>query len=587
MSVDDMDVSNLNVLYEPDEKPGWPLSTVLGLQTTVIMIAGVVVTPAVVVRAGGQGADYLGWAIFSALAISGLTTILQVTRAGRFGSGYMLIMGTSNAFIAVAIAALLSGGPVLLAMLILASSFIQFFLAYKLSWLRKFVTPSVTGTVVALIAVALYPIVSDLLSDVPESAPPHVAPVIGAATFFSILVISLLSSGMMRLWAPLIGIGIGCLLSFYYGVFDLSAAEHALWFGVPNPEAWPGLTLDLPASFWILLPSFMFVTLIGAIETVGDAVTVQRMSHRKPKTIDFKSIQGAVSADGLGNLLSGLAGTVPNTTYSASIAMVEITGIAARRVGLCVGIAITALAFFPKLTYLFAYIPGPVAGGYLLVTLGILMIQGMKLVLHKNRDNRSVTIAGMSILIGIGFQYGLIFPELVTENLEEILGNGMTIGGLVALALTAMLEFTASRRRYLQVPLQPESEPLIVDFLHEMGSNFKWDEKSIGRLCSVGGETLIALLESTPTSSESADDIMVRVSARKDHGAIELEFVSGSAETNFEDQLAIMEGQSDMVDEDQLSLKIISRFSSSIKHHQYHGLDIMTMRVERVSAAPS
>ena len=33
------------------------------------------------------------------------------------------------------------------------------------------------------------------------------------------------------------------------------------------------------------------------------------------------AIQGAMSADGLGNLLSGLAGTLPNTTYATGISI--------------------------------------------------------------------------------------------------------------------------------------------------------------------------------------------------------------------------------------------------------------------------
>ena len=74
----------------------------------------------------------------------------------------------------------------------------------------------------------------------------------------------------------------------------------------------------------------MVVTLVGAIETVGDGVAIQRVSQHNPRATDFRVVQGALNADGVGNLLSGLAGTVPNTTYSSSIALAEVTGIAAR-----------------------------------------------------------------------------------------------------------------------------------------------------------------------------------------------------------------------------------------------------------------
>ena len=73
------------------------------------------------------------------------------------------------------------------------------------------------------------------------------------------------------------------------------------------------------------------VTLVGALDTLGDAIAIQRVSWRRPRAIDFRSIQGAISADGVGNLLSGLAGTVPNMTYGMSISVAELTGVAARK----------------------------------------------------------------------------------------------------------------------------------------------------------------------------------------------------------------------------------------------------------------
>ena len=87
--------------------------------------------------------------------------------------------------------------------------------------------------------------------------------------------------------------------------------------------------------FWALLPGFIIVTLVGAMDTLGDAIAIQRASWRKPRAIDFRSIQGAINADGLGNLLSGIGGTVPNTTYGASIAIAELTGGGVARGGAC------------------------------------------------------------------------------------------------------------------------------------------------------------------------------------------------------------------------------------------------------------
>ena len=36
----------------------------------------------------------------------------------------------------------------------------------------------------------------------------------------------------------------------------------------------------------------MFVTLVGAIETIGDAIAIQRVSWRQPRAVDFRALQG-------------------------------------------------------------------------------------------------------------------------------------------------------------------------------------------------------------------------------------------------------------------------------------------------------
>lgn len=55
------------------------------------------------------------WAVCAALAISGITTAVQAARVGRVGSGYVMLMGSSSAFLAVCLSALEQGGPGLLA----------------------------------------------------------------------------------------------------------------------------------------------------------------------------------------------------------------------------------------------------------------------------------------------------------------------------------------------------------------------------------------------------------------------------------------------------------------------------------------
>ena len=87
-------------------------------------------------------------------------------------------------------------------------------------------------------------------------------------------------------------------------------------------------------------------------------------------------VQGALNADGVGKLLSGFAGTLPSTPYGTSVAIAEVAGVSARRVGVVIGVIFVAVAFFPKFTALLIAIPAPVAAGFLTVLIGLLFVPG-------------------------------------------------------------------------------------------------------------------------------------------------------------------------------------------------------------------
>ena len=128
-------------------------------------------------------------AVFAAVLISGASTVLQAVRFGRIGAGYVLLMGTSGAFIAVCITALAEGGPGMLATLVAISSLGQFSLSMNLSFLRRLLTPTVAGTVIMLIPVTVMPIIFDMLSQTPAEWAPEASPVSALATILVIAAI--------------------------------------------------------------------------------------------------------------------------------------------------------------------------------------------------------------------------------------------------------------------------------------------------------------------------------------------------------------------------------------------------------------
>ena len=378
---------NEHIRYEADERCPHTITMAVGLQGVLLILAPVVVNVAVVFRAAGQSESYLAWAVVAALVIGGITTALQAVRLGRLGAGHVIITGPGPIFIGVCITALVEGGPAMMASLVVVSSLAQFAVAAWLPLVRRIVTPVVSGTAIMLIASSVVPIALDLLDDVPEGVPASAAPAIAAVTLVVATALALRGSGAWRLWSPLIGIVAGCAVAAMFGAYDFQRVVDAPWVGIPSAE-WQGLDLTPGTEFWALLPVFVIVTLMLAINSISDGIVVQATSSRRnAQATDFRVVQGTLNANGLGGLLSGIAGTLPTMGYTAgSTSLISLTGVAARSVGLCIGAMFIALALLPKVVTLLLVIPGPVAGVYFIILMGLLFVAGMRTVLQEGLD---------------------------------------------------------------------------------------------------------------------------------------------------------------------------------------------------------
>jgi len=569
-----------DIRYEPDERPPLALSIGLGLQYAVLAIAGVVLTPVMMIKIAGSSEAYLSWAVFAALVVSGVTTVIQSVRIGYVGAGYILLMGSSGAFIAVCVSALEQGGPGLMASLIVIAALFQFVLATKLSWFRRIFTPTVAGTVLMLIPVTIGPLVLSKLTDVPAGASPAAAPVTAGVTLVVTVVMALYNSSAWRLWAPVIGIGAGSAVGgLVFGIYETARISEAAWVGLPA-VVWPGLDLSFGPTFWALLPAFVLVTLIGALDTIGDTIAIQRVSWRRPRAIDFRSIQGALTADGLGNLLSGFAGTVPNTTYAASISVAEITRVAARFVGVCVGVIFVVLAFLPKCVAVVVAIPNQVVAAYFMLMMAIFFVMGMRILFQEGLDYRKGIIVGLAFWIGSAFQLDWIFPEYFQGPWSKLLGNGMTVGGFAVIFLTLFVELTGSRRQRLKTALNVDVYPKIDAFLSGFAARRGYNAEMTDRLRAVGEETLLVLLQQKEKDS-AHDGRRLLLIAHGDGEAADLEFIAAADETNIEDQVALLSEQVVGVPvEEELSLRLLRHYAASVRHQQFHDTDVVTVRVE-------
>ena len=568
---------NENLLYQPDERPSHPAALFHGFQSVMTPMAAMAATASIIAVAGGQSEGYLSWIFFSALVVCGMGSMLQTFRFWRFGSGYSLGVTSASAFIAICISALLAGGPAMLSSLIVASSLIQFVFISRLSWLRRVISPLVAGTVLMLLASTIITVVLSRLSDLPEGAPSVAAPVLAGTTLLILMALRLFASPKWQQWSPVVAIVAGCAIAVPFGAYDWQLVMEAARIGLPS-YSWPGFDLSFGATFWGLLPGFVIVNLATTINSISDTVVIQQVAWRRPRATDFRVVQGAHNLLVLTNLVAAALGTLPTMIGAANSARVLLTGVAARRMGIYGGLILIAVAFSPKLIALVVATPRPVLVAFMIFMLSLLFVPGMSIVFRDGMDGRKAAVIGVSLWIGIGFQNQVILPDLLTGTLGTLLSNGVTTGSVCVILLTLLIEYTSRRRRRLNVAMNLSSLPRIDSFLQEFATSVGWNEASISRLRSAGEETLSSLLAQDEELEEAAGKRLI-VAARRADAAIEMEFAVTTEVGNLEDKLAYLNQQPELPDEHEISFRLLRHYASSVQHHKYHGIDIITVQV--------
>ena len=543
--------------------------------------------PMVVMRAGGTTDAYLSWAVLASVTICGITTMLQATRPGRLGAGHVMVMGTSGAFIPASIMALDQGGPALLATLVTVSALVPLLLSWRLSLFQRILTPAVSGTVIMLIPVTVMPFVSGLLSGAPDGSTPQGAPLSFGVTVVVIGALALKATGALRLWAPVIGVVAGSAIAGYHGLYDLGRVAAAPWVDLPRPQP-PGLDLTFSPAFWTLLPSFLLVAVIAAVRTMSSTVAIQRVSwRRRSRAVDFRAVQGGVAVDGVGNLLAGLAGTVPGSATTTSVPMTQLTGVAARAVGIAAGATFVAFAFLPKAFAVVLAIPDPVFAGYLAVLLAMLFAIGMKIVLQDGLGFREGLVVGIAFLTGVSFQYGMILPDQTSRFAGGLLENGMNAGGFAAILMTLFLRLTERRPARLETRFDPSELPKIRDFLTDFSSRSGWGPEVANRLAAATEEAFLTLVGGQDPLDRPADerggraDRRLHLVAHREKGGALLRLVVAPRDANLQDRIALLgEESTEASAEREMSLRLLKHLASSVRHQQYHDTDIVTVRVQ-------
>ncbi len=560
----------------------------LGIQSALLVIPPIALFPIVLFNAAGGSDSEIAWAVFAMLAVTGIGAIAQAFRVGPLGSGMLVIPYPSPTAIPFCIIALEQGGASTLAALIITSGIVQAFLSLRLSLIRRLVTPAISGAVLILLVITVVPVIFEGLSDVPPDAPAAAAPVCVLVTFALIMGLQLRGSGGWRVWSSLIGIGIGSIAGAAFGIYDFAPVLEAPVAGLPL-EGWAGPGLSFGVAYWSLLPAFLFLGLLTLLQGTSISLSIQRVSWREPRAMDYRRVQGLSVGTALGTLLAGLAAVMPIAASPRGTVFVQQTGCAARNIGVITGVLLIVAAFFPKSWSLLIGIPAPVTAIFVVAMLSPLMVEGMKMIAQDTPNYRMGLVIGSALLVGLGLQTGVV-PLPIGDLWESLFQRAVIAGGVMVVLLTVFAEFNRRKRRTLRTELSMDALPETNRFLEEVSRERGWNSLMTERLQAVVEETLLTLSQARDREPSSHPGKLL-LSVGGDGGAAELEFVSAAMDTrNLEDCIALLTnpdlqtealelGETEHPIARDASLRLLRHYATSVTHRQYHDIEVIEARV--------
>ena len=148
----------------------------------------------------------------------------------------------------------------------------------------------------------------------------------------------------------------------------------------------------------------------------------------------------AIACDGFISTLSGLFGCMPITSFSQNVGLVAMTKVV-NRFAIATGAIIMILAgIFPFFGSVLATLPDAVLGGCTLMMFGNIVISGLQMMGKAGFTQRNITIAALSLSVGIGFtqvpEIFAIFPQIIQTVFAE---NCVAVVFIVSIILNLVL----------------------------------------------------------------------------------------------------------------------------------------------------
>lgn len=423
----------MKLLYTLNERPPHGLTFLLALQHMLASIGGIVAVPLIVGASIGLPNTEIVSLINAALLASGIVTVAQCLGFGPVGIRLPVVMGSSFAFLGVAISIGNEGGVAAIMGSALIGSFVVIGASFYMDKVRKLFPTVVSGVVVTLIGLTILPVAMNWVGDSPANTEQFATlpKLFLALISLGIVVgVSVYCKGAVAASAIVIGLAGGYIVALSLGMVDLEQISSAAWVGGPEPFKY-GFTFSASA---IISMSLVYIVVIA--EATGDFMA---LGNNCQIQVSGKDLKRGLLGDGLGSTLSSILTAMPLASFSQNVGIVGITGVASRYVVAATGGLLILGGLFPKLAAIAVTIPKPVLGGVGFVMFGMIAYAGIRMLIKAADTKRNALVICVGLASGLAVTFEPRLLQHLPHDLANFLHSGITTGTIMTVLLNLVL----------------------------------------------------------------------------------------------------------------------------------------------------
>lgn len=426
--------ASVDNIYTLDGKVPVGKAIPFGLQHILAMFVANIAPIIIVAGASGLNAAQVSSLIQSAMVIAGIGTLIQLFPLWRIGSGLPIVMGISFTFVSILCYIGPTYGYNAIAGAVLVGGIIEGILGLFAKYWLKLITPIVSASVVTSIGFSLLSVGASSFGGGSGSENFGSASnwILGTITLLCCILFNIFAKSYWKQLSVLFGLVVGYIVAVCMGMVDFSGLSGTAII------AFPKLLPFAPEFNLNAIVSVTLIFLVSATETIGDTSALASSGLGRDATV--KETSGSIACDGFISALSSVFGCLPITSFSQNVGLVAMTHVV-NRFAIASGAVIMILAgIFPIFGALLSTLPDAVLGGCTIMMFGTIVISGLQMISKCGFSQRNITIAALSLSIGIGFtqvpELFSIFPHIVETVFAE---NCVAVVFIVAIILNLIL----------------------------------------------------------------------------------------------------------------------------------------------------